>query len=150
MQTLKKRVFQFSETSPDAIDLAEDRERFSKLIHKVKLKQPPNGIAYSAKQAENIAESIGFPVVLRPSYVLGGRGMEIVYDMANLHRYIATAVTASGDLPVLVDHYLQNCIEVDVDLLCDGKDVFIAGVMEHIEEAGIHSGDSTCSLPSNT
>ncbi|MEZ0262485.1 MAG: carbamoyl-phosphate synthase large subunit, partial [Alphaproteobacteria bacterium] len=134
-------------TSPDAIDLAEDRERFAKLIHKIKLRQPANGIARSAEEAERVAHDVGFPLVLRPSYVLGGRGMEIVHDMEGLHRYITTAVQVSGDSPVLIDNYLQNCIEVDVDALCDGKEVFIAGVMEHIEEAGIHSGDSTCSLP---
>jgi carbamoyl-phosphate synthase large subunit len=134
-------------TSPDAIDLAEDRERFAKLLHKIKLKQPENGIARSAAEAEKIAERIGFPAVLRPSYVLGGRGMEIVYDMPALRKYIDAAVDVSGDSPLLIDRYLQNCVEVDVDALCDGQDVFIAGVMEHIEEAGIHSGDSTCSLP---
>ncbi len=134
-------------TSPDAIDLAEDRERFSKLLAKAKLKQPPNGIARSLEEAEKIAHDIGYPVVLRPSYVLGGRGMEIVQDLTGLKKYMAAAVEISGDAPVLVDHYLQNCVEVDVDALCDGKEVFIAGVMEHIEEAGIHSGDSTCSLP---
>ncbi|MDP2204861.1 MAG: carbamoyl-phosphate synthase large subunit [Alphaproteobacteria bacterium] len=134
-------------TSPDAIDLAEDRERFSKLLHKAKLKQPENGLARTAAEAEKIAHDIGYPVVIRPSYVLGGRGMEIVHDTASLRRYINTAVEVSGDAPVLIDRYLQNCIEVDVDALSDGKEVFIAGVMEHIEEAGIHSGDSTCSLP---
>ncbi|HEX2753790.1 MAG TPA: carbamoyl-phosphate synthase large subunit, partial [Alphaproteobacteria bacterium] len=134
-------------TSPDAIDLAEDRERFSKLLHKAKLAQPDNGLARSAAEAEKIAHDIGYPVVIRPSYVLGGRGMEIVHDVAALRRYIHAAVEVSGDAPVLIDHYLQNAIEVDVDALCDGKEVFIAGVMEHIEEAGIHSGDSTCSLP---
>jgi carbamoyl-phosphate synthase large subunit len=134
-------------TSPDAIDLAEDRERFAKLLNKEKLKQPNNGVARTAEEAEKIALEIGFPVVLRPSYVLGGRGMEIVYDMTALRRYIDTAVQVSGTSPVLIDQYLLNCIEVDVDALCDGSDVFIAGVMEHIEEAGIHSGDSTCSLP---
>jgi len=134
-------------TSPDAIDLAEDRERFSKLLHKAGLQQPANGLARSAAEAEKIAQEIGYPVVIRPSYVLGGRGMEIVYDVAALRRYIHTAVEVSGDSPVLIDHYLQNAIEVDVDALCDGKEVFIAGVMEHIEEAGIHSGDSACSLP---
>jgi len=134
-------------TSPDAIDLAEDRERFSKLLHKAKLKQPANGLARSAAEAEKIAQDIGYPIVIRPSYVLGGRGMEIVHDTAALRRYINTAVEVSGDAPVLIDKYLQNCIEVDVDALSDGKEVFIAGVMEHIEEAGIHSGDSTCSLP---
>ncbi|MFN7113430.1 MAG: carbamoyl-phosphate synthase large subunit [Alphaproteobacteria bacterium] len=134
-------------TSPDAIDLAEDRERFSKLLHKSKLKQPENGLARTAAEAEKIAHDIGYPVVIRPSYVLGGRGMEIVHDATALRRYINTAVEVSGDAPVLIDKYLQNCIEVDVDALSDGKEVFIAGVMEHIEEAGIHSGDSTCSLP---
>ncbi|MFH1157391.1 MAG: carbamoyl-phosphate synthase large subunit [Pseudomonadota bacterium] len=134
-------------TSPDAIDLAEDRERFSELIRKIKLKQPVNGVALTAGEAEEIAAKIGFPIVLRPSYVLGGRGMEIVHDMQALRRYIKTAIQVSGATPLLIDQYLQNCIEVDVDALCDGKDVFIAGVMEHIEEAGIHSGDSTCSLP---
>ncbi len=134
-------------TSPDAIDLSEDRERFSKLLQKVKLKQPANGTARSKAEAEKIALELGFPLVLRPSYVIGGRGMEIVHDMDGLRRYIDTAVQASGDNPVLIDSYLSNCIEVDVDALCDGKEVFIAGVMEHIEEAGIHSGDSTCSLP---
>jgi carbamoyl-phosphate synthase large subunit len=134
-------------TSPDAIDLAEDRERFSKLLNKTKLKQPNNGLARTAAEAEKIADKIGFPIVIRPSYVLGGRGMEIVHDMTSLKRYINEAVVISGDAPVLIDQYLQNCIEVDVDALCDGTDVFVAGVMEHIEEAGIHSGDSTCSLP---
>ncbi len=144
---LEKAGVKILGTSPDAIDLAEDRERFAKLIHKIKLKQPANGIARSAEEAEKVAHDVGFPLVLRPSYVLGGRGMEIVHDMDGLRRYITTAVQVSGDSPVLIDNYLQNCIEVDVDALCDGKETFIAGVMEHIEEAGIHSGDSTCSLP---
>jgi len=144
---LQKAGVKILGTSPDAIDLSEDRERFSKLLQKVKLKQPANGIARSREEAEKLAHELGFPLVLRPSYVIGGRGMEIVQDMDNLRRYIDTAVQASGDNPVLIDSYLQNCIEVDVDALCDGKEVFIAGVMEHIEEAGIHSGDSTCSLP---
>ncbi|MDE2446824.1 MAG: carbamoyl-phosphate synthase large subunit [Alphaproteobacteria bacterium] len=134
-------------TTPDAIDLAEDRERFSKLVKKLKLKQPENGMAYSGTEAKKIAKRIGFPVVIRPSYVLGGRAMEIVKDDAQLQRYITEAVVVSGDSPVLIDSYLSNAIEVDVDAICDGKDVFIAGVMEHIEEAGIHSGDSACSLP---
>ncbi len=134
-------------TTPDAIDLAEDRERFSKLVKKLKLKQPVNGMAYSGAEAKKIAKRIGFPVVIRPSYVLGGRAMEIVKDDAGLQRYITEAVVVSGDSPVLIDSYLSNAIEVDVDAICDGKDVFIAGVMEHIEEAGIHSGDSACSLP---
>ena len=134
-------------TTPDAIDLAEDRDRFSKLLKKLKLRQPENGIAYSGTQAKKIAKKIGFPVVIRPSYVLGGRAMEIVKDDAQLERYITEAVVVSGSSPVLLDSYLSNAIEVDVDAICDGKDVFIAGVMEHIEEAGIHSGDSACSLP---
>ena len=134
-------------TTPDAIDLAEDRDRFSKLLKKLKLRQPENGIAYSGAEAKKIAKRIGFPVVIRPSYVLGGRAMEIVKDDAQLERYITEAVVVSGDSPVLIDSYLSNAIEVDVDAICDGKDVFIAGVMEHIEEAGIHSGDSACSLP---
>ena len=134
-------------TTPDAIDLAEDRDRFSKLLKKLKLRQPENGIAYSGAEAKKIAKKIGFPVVIRPSYVLGGRAMEIVRDDAQLQRYITEAVVVSGDSPVLIDSYLSNAIEVDVDAICDGKDVFIAGVMEHIEEAGIHSGDSACSLP---
>jgi len=134
-------------TSPDAIDLAEDRERFQKLVNDLELKQPPNGIARSAEEAQKITEDIGFPVVIRPSYVLGGQSMEIVYDINGLNKYINTAVQVSGNNPVLIDKYLQNSVEVDVDALCDGKDVFISGIMEHIEEAGIHSGDSTCVLP---
>ncbi len=134
-------------TTPDAIDLAEDRDRFAKLIRKLKLRQPENGIARSAAEAKKIAKRIGFPVVIRPSYVLGGRAMEIVKDDAQLDRYVKEAVIVSGDTPVLIDSYLSNAIEVDVDCICDGKDTFIAGVMEHIEEAGIHSGDSACSLP---
>jgi carbamoyl-phosphate synthase large subunit len=134
-------------TTPDSIDLAEDRDRFAKLIKSLKLRQPENGIARSGTEAKKIAQRIGFPVVIRPSYVLGGRAMEIVKDTAQLERYIKEAVVVSGDTPVLIDSYLSNAIEVDVDCVCDGKDVFIAGVMEHIEEAGIHSGDSACSLP---
>lgn len=134
-------------TSPDAIDLAEDRDRFKALLDKLSLKQPPNGIARTAQEAKEIAERIGYPVVIRPSYVLGGRGMEIVRDTAHLERYINEAVIVSGDSPVLIDWYLKDAIEVDVDALCDGKDVFICGIMEHIEEAGVHSGDSACSLP---
>ena len=134
-------------TTPDAIDLAEDRDRFAKLISKLKLRQPENGIARSGAEAKKIARKIGFPVVIRPSYVLGGRAMEIVRDEVQLDRYITEAVVVSGDSPVLIDSYLSNATEVDVDVIADGKDVFIAGVMEHIEEAGIHSGDSACSLP---
>ena len=137
-------------TSPDAIDLAEDRDRFSALLRDLGLRQPENGIARTAEEAIEIAESIGYPVVIRPSYVLGGRAMEIVRDRAQLERYISEAVVVSGDSPVLIDSYLNNAIEVDVDALADGRDVFIAGVMEHIEQAGIHSGDSACSLPPNT
>ena len=134
-------------TSPDAIDLAEDRERFQQLLNKLDLKQPPNGIATSQNQAVKIAEEIGFPVVIRPSYVLGGRAMEIVRDVHGLERYMKEAVTVSGKSPVLIDFYLSNATEVDVDAVADGRDVYIAGILEHIEEAGIHSGDSACSLP---
>src|SRR3984893_7358468 len=134
-------------TSPDAIDLAEDRERFQKLLHSLGLRQPENGTAYSPKEAEDIAPRIGYPVVIRPSYVLGGRAMEIVHDSEGLHRYIRRAVIVSGTSPVLIDRYLQNAIEVDVDAVADGDEVYVAGIMEHIEEAGIHSGDSACSLP---
>ncbi len=134
-------------TPPDAIDLAEDRERFQALLNKLKLKQPANGIARSKDEAKRAAESIGYPVLLRPSYVLGGRAMEIVYSEAELERYIDTAVKVSGRNPVLVDNYLRDATEVDVDVLCDGAQVHVAGIMEHIEEAGIHSGDSACSLP---
>ena len=134
-------------TSPDAIDLAEDRERFQKFLEKLNLKQPPNGTAKSAAEAEKIAEEIGYPVIIRPSYVLGGRAMEIVHNVESLQRYMATAVVVSGTSPVLIDWYLRDAIEVDVDAICDSEDVFVAGIMEHIEEAGIHSGDSACSLP---
>jgi carbamoyl-phosphate synthase large subunit len=134
-------------TSPDAIDLSEDRERFQKLLPQLGLKQPPNGVARSAKEAAEVALRIGYPVVIRPSYVLGGRGMEIVHDQEGLSRYIAQAVKVSGTAPVLIDRYLSDAIEVDVDCLADKSSAFVAGIMEHIEEAGIHSGDSACSLP---
>ncbi|NCC21420.1 MAG: carbamoyl-phosphate synthase large subunit [Alphaproteobacteria bacterium] len=134
-------------TSPDAIDLAEDRERFQKLLNRIKLRQPPNGIARSKKEAVRLADEIGYPIVIRPSYVLGGQAMEIVHSLEDLERYIDTAVRVSGDTPVLLDRYLKSAIEVDVDALADGKDVYVAGIMEHIEEAGIHSGDSACVLP---
>jgi carbamoyl-phosphate synthase large subunit len=134
-------------TSPDAIDLAEDRKRFQKLLVDLNLKQPENGTATSLEEAEQIATEIGYPVLLRPSYVLGGRAMELVHDLDGLKRYMRTAVQVSGDHPVLVDHYLRDAIEVDVDALGDGETIHVAGIMEHIEEAGIHSGDSACSLP---
>jgi carbamoyl-phosphate synthase large subunit len=134
-------------TTPDAIDLAEDRERFQALVNDLGLKQPRNGIAHSDAEALEIAEGIGFPLVIRPSYVLGGRAMEIVRDQAHLERYISEAVVVSGDSPVLLDSYLSGAVELDVDALCDGKEVHVAGIMQHIEEAGVHSGDSACSLP---
>ncbi len=134
-------------TSPDAIDLAEDRERFAKLVNKLKLKQPDNGIAFSRDEAASVAARIGYPVLLRPSYVLGGRAMEIVDSEAQLDDYIRTAVNVSGESPVLVDQYLRDAIECDVDVLCDGEQVVVAGVMQHIEEAGVHSGDSACTIP---
>ncbi|WP_066556431.1 carbamoyl-phosphate synthase large subunit [Croceicoccus bisphenolivorans] len=134
-------------TSPDAIDLAEDRERFAKLVNKLGLKQPANGIARSQEEARGIAAQIGYPVLIRPSYVLGGRAMEIVDSEAQLDEYMATAVRVSGDSPVLIDQYLRDAVECDVDALCDGTDVVVAGVMQHIEEAGVHSGDSACTLP---
>ncbi len=134
-------------TSPDAIDLAEDRERFQDLIARLGLRQPENGLATSEDQAIAVAEKIGYPVLIRPSYVLGGRAMEIVYDTASLKRYIKDAVSVSGDSPVLIDRYLNDATEVDVDALCDGTRVHVAGIMQHIEEAGVHSGDSACTLP---
>ncbi len=137
-------------TSPDAIDLAEDRERFQDLVNRLGLKQPVNGIASTDAQAIEIAKEIGFPLVIRPSYVLGGRAMEIVRDMAQLERYINEAVVVSGDSPVLLDSYLSGATEVDVDALCDGENVHVAGIMQHIEEAGVHSGDSACCLPPHT
>ncbi|MEI6282157.1 MAG: carbamoyl-phosphate synthase large subunit [Alphaproteobacteria bacterium] len=134
-------------TSVDSIDLAEDRERFQQLLHSLKIAQPINALARTAQEAFAAAKQVGYPIVIRPSYVLGGRGMEIVRDDEQLERYIRTAVQVSGDAPVLIDQYLSRATEVDVDALCDGTDVFVAGVMEHIEEAGVHSGDSACSLP---
>jgi carbamoyl-phosphate synthase large subunit len=146
-QALEDEGISILGTSPDAIDLAEDRERFAKLVTDLKLKQPANGLARTRDEAAAIARRIGYPVLLRPSYVLGGRAMEIVDSEAQLDNYIATAVNVSGDSPVLVDQYLRDAIECDVDALCDGTEVRIAGVMQHIEEAGVHSGDSACTLP---
>ncbi|PLX91629.1 MAG: carbamoyl phosphate synthase large subunit [Desulfuromonas sp.] len=134
-------------TSPDAIDRAEDRERFQALLHKLDLKQPANGLARSFEEAETIADQIGYPVVVRPSYVLGGRAMEIVYSIDQLRNYMKFAVQASPEHPILIDKFLDHAIEIDVDALADGTDVVIGGIMQHIEEAGIHSGDSACSLP---
>ncbi|MDB6454422.1 carbamoyl-phosphate synthase large subunit [Falsirhodobacter sp. 20TX0035] len=146
-QALKDEGIPILGTTPDAIDLAEDRERFQQLLNDLDLKQPVNGIASSDAQALEIAERVGFPLVIRPSYVLGGRAMEIVRDMDQLKRYITSAVTVSGKSPVLLDSYLSGAIEVDVDCLSDGRNVHVAGIMEHIEEAGVHSGDSACCLP---
>ena len=134
-------------TTPDAIDLAEDRERFQQLIDSLKLRQPPNRTARSSEEAAILAEEIGYPLVVRPSYVLGGRAMDIVHNKEDLSRYMREAVQVSNDAPVLLDHFLDQAIEVDVDAICDGKQVFIAGVMEHIEQAGVHSGDSACAMP---
>ncbi|SFM34431.1 carbamoyl-phosphate synthase large subunit [Ectothiorhodospira mobilis] len=134
-------------TTPDSIDLAEDRERFQNLIHDLDLIQPPNRTARSVEEAVRHAEAIGFPVVVRPSYVLGGRAMEIVYNETDLRRYMRDAVQVSNDAPVLLDRFLDDAVEVDVDAVCDGKDVVIGGIMQHIEQAGVHSGDSACSLP---
>src|SRR5262249_40462797 len=137
-------------TSPDMIDLAEDRDRFKRLLDKLKLRQPQSGIATSPSEARTIAEGIGYPIVIRPSYVLGGRAMEIVHDSGHLDRYVKrlaadldrpSELVVSDKRPLLIDRYLTDAIEVDVDCLSDGRDTFIAGIMEHIEEAGIHSGD---------
>ena len=146
-QALEENNIPILGTSPDAIDLAEDRDRFKDLLDRLSLKQPPNGIARSATQAHEIVQQIGFPVVIRPSYVLGGRAMEIVHTEEQLERYMREAVVVSGDSPVLIDGYLRDASEVDVDVLCDGEDVYVAGILEHIEEAGVHSGDSACSMP---
>ena len=137
-------------TSPDSIDLAEDRERFQQLIHALGLRQPPNATARSEAEALVAAEAIGYPLVVRPSYVLGGRAMEIVHDTHDLKRYMHDAVRVSNESPVLLDRFLDDAIEVDVDAICDGETVLIGGIMEHIEQAGVHSGDSACSLPPYT
>ena len=146
-QALARESIPILGTSAEAIDIAEDRERFQLLLRRLGLLQPENGVARSLAEAETVAERIGFPVVIRPSYVLGGRAMEIVHDRAGLARYMREAVQVSGDNPVLIDRYLADAIEVDVDCIADGRSVYVAGVMEHIEEAGIHSGDSACALP---
>ena len=137
-------------TSPDSIDLAEDRERFQKLVEEQGLKQPPNRTATEAEQAVRLATEIGYPLVVRPSYVLGGRAMEIVHDEDDLRRYMREAVKVSNESPVLLDRFLDDAIEVDIDAICDGEEVLIGGIMEHIEQAGVHSGDSACSLPPYT
>jgi carbamoyl-phosphate synthase large subunit len=137
-------------TTPDSIDVAEDRERFQQLIHRLGLLQPPNRTARTDEQAVALAQEIGYPLVVRPSYVLGGRAMEIVYGEDDLRRYMREAVSVSNDSPVLLDRFLDDAIEVDVDAICDGRDVLIGGIMEHIEQAGVHSGDSACSLPPYT
>ncbi len=134
-------------TSPDSIDLAEDRERFQQLIEDLDLRQPPNRTAREEEQAVRLAEEIGYPLVVRPSYVLGGRAMEIVYNEKELRRYMDEAVSVSNDSPVLLDRFLDDAIEVDVDVICDGEEILVGGIMQHIEQAGVHSGDSACSLP---
>ena len=134
-------------TQYDSIDLAEDRKRFKELLISGGFKQAENGIAKNKDEAKNISRKIGFPIVIRPSYVLGGRGMEIIHDDKQLNKYIDEAVRVSGSNPVLIDKFLNDAIEIDVDAVCDGENVFVAGIMEHIEEAGIHSGDSACSIP---
>ncbi len=144
---LEKAGVKILGTSSESIDIAEDRERFRELLQKLNLKQPPSGIARSLEEAEKIAEEIGFPVLMRPSYVLGGRAMRIVYSMEELRQYMAEAVEVSEEKPVLIDKFLEDAVEFDVDAVADGEDVIIGGVMEHIEEAGIHSGDSACVLP---
>lgn len=144
---LEKEGIKILGTPPDAIDRAEDRERFDMLVNKLGLRQPLNGMARSVEEAITVANDIGYPVLVRPSYVLGGRAMEIIYDVHNLREYMIHAVNASPDHPILVDQYLEDAIELDVDAVGDGKDVFVAGVMEHIEQAGVHSGDSACALP---
>src|SRR5690606_31049370 len=134
-------------TSPDAIDVAEDRKRFDAIARKLQIRQPENGTATSVEESVAIANRVGYPVLVRPSYVLGGRAMEIVYDEPQLREYFERAVLVSEDRPVLIDRFLEDAYEADVDAICDGTDVVIGGVMQHIEDAGIHSGDSACVLP---
>ena len=147
---LEKCKVQILGTSPDSIDLAEDRKRFGALLTKLGIPQAPNGTARSFEEAKATAERISYPVMVRPSYVLGGRAMEVVYDESMLADYIARATRVSPEHPILIDKFLDNAIELDVDVLSDGEDTYIGGIMEHIEEAGIHSGDSACVLPSRT
>ena len=150
-RALEKAGIPIIGTSPSAIHLAEDREEFGKLIEKLNLRQPPNGIARQLSEAKLVSKTLGYPVLVRPSYVLGGRAMAIAYDDESLERFIGEALKESqGEHPILIDKFLKNAQEVDVDIICDGKDTFIGGIMEHIEEAGIHSGDSACSLPPYT
>ena len=146
-QELEKNGVPIIGTSPDSIDLAEDRGRFQEFVHKNELKQPPNGIASSVDEAMKVSEEVGFPLVVRPSYVLGGRAMEVVYKKTDLENYLIEAVQASAKSPVLLDGFLNQAIEMDIEAVCDGKEVVIGGILQHIEQAGIHSGDSACSLP---
>jgi carbamoyl-phosphate synthase large subunit len=149
-RAIEKNRFKILGTSPDSIDRAEDRKRFQAMLNKLKLKQPPNGTARTEARAKEVAKKVGYPVVVRPSYVLGGRAMEIVFDDKALARYMKAAVQVSEDHPILIDKFLENAIEIDVDCVSDGATVVIGGVMEHIEEAGVHSGDSACCLPSHS
>ena len=137
-------------TSPDAMDIAEDRDRFSVMLTKLQIPSPANSSAYSEAEAKDKAEKIGYPVLVRPSYVLGGRAMEIVHDTAELETYMKEAVRVSQHHPVLIDSYLRNAVELDIDAVCDGEEVLIGGIMEHIEQAGIHSGDSACVIPTQS
>ncbi|MEM0215738.1 MAG: carbamoyl-phosphate synthase large subunit [Archaeoglobaceae archaeon] len=146
-EELEKSGAKILGTSVDSIDIAEDRERFEVLMKELGIPRPPNGIAFSVEEAKEVAKKIGYPVLVRPSYVLGGRAMEIVYEESELERYINEALDVSPEKPILIDKFLEDAIELEVDALCDGEDVFIGGIMEHIEEAGVHSGDSACVLP---